>query len=73
MPARPSTRRELAWFKSTYSGANTTECVECAHAADGTLIRDSKWAGGPMVHVARGPWLVFIRSLTNGAPNSRTA
>ncbi|MEU3202125.1 MULTISPECIES: DUF397 domain-containing protein [unclassified Streptomyces] len=67
MSAHPPAPRELAWFKSSYSGANTTECVECAYAESGTLIRDSKRADGPMVHVTAGPWLTFIRSLGHGA------
>ncbi|MFI8090070.1 DUF397 domain-containing protein [Streptomyces sp. NPDC086080] len=58
---------EPKWFKSSYSGGNTTECIECAHTENGTQIRDSKRVNGPVVHVAAGPWLTFLRSLTHGA------
>ncbi|MFD5654660.1 DUF397 domain-containing protein [Streptomyces sp. NPDC127039] len=54
------------WFKSSYSGGNATECVECAHTDSGTLIRDSKRANSPVLHVATGSWVSFIRSLTHG-------
>ncbi|MFI1420131.1 DUF397 domain-containing protein [Streptomyces sp. NPDC020731] len=56
------------WFKSSYSGGSGTECVECAYTATGTLIRDSKRANGPVLHVATEPWLMFVRSVTHGAP-----
>lgn len=50
------------WFKSSYSGGNATECVECAHVPSGTLIRDSKLKDGPVIHLAPGPWRTFVRS-----------
>ncbi|MER6749706.1 DUF397 domain-containing protein [Streptomyces fungicidicus] len=58
---RPVTER--SWFKSSYSGGNATECVECAFAGSGTLIRDSKRVNGPVIRVAAGPWLTFVRAL----------
>ncbi|WP_078621415.1 DUF397 domain-containing protein [Streptomyces sp. NRRL WC-3626] len=61
-----ATLSQLTWFKSSYSGGSGTECVECAQAVDGALIRDSKRTDGPMVHVTAEPWHVFIRSLTRG-------
>ncbi|MGW0461155.1 DUF397 domain-containing protein [Streptomyces tendae] len=57
---------QRGWFKSSYSGGNTTECVECAFAESGTLIRDSKRANGPVVLVAAVSWVSFIRSLAHG-------
>ncbi|PWI05193.1 DUF397 domain-containing protein [Streptomyces sp. NWU339] len=54
---------EPDWFKSSYSGGSGTECVECACSVDGTLIRDSKRAEGPVVHVRAGAWSAFVRSL----------
>ncbi|MGJ3559789.1 DUF397 domain-containing protein [Streptomyces sp. INA 01156] len=56
------------WFKSSYSGGNATECVECACSVDGTLIRDSKRAEGPVVHVRAGAWSAFVRSLALDTP-----
>ncbi|MEV5004158.1 DUF397 domain-containing protein [Streptomyces sp. NPDC055692] len=53
---------ELDWFKSSYSGGSGTECVECAYADGGTLIRDSKREGA-IVEVGRDAWMTFIRRL----------
>ncbi|MFG2452094.1 DUF397 domain-containing protein [Streptomyces sp. NPDC048512] len=55
------------WFKSSYSGGSGTECVECAHTNEATLIRDSKASTGPLVAVHPPAWQAFIRSL----PESR--
>ncbi|MFF0585308.1 DUF397 domain-containing protein [Streptomyces sp. NPDC003781] len=66
MPDNHQEPVEPDWFKSSYSGGNTTECVECASAGSGTLIRDSKQADGPVVHVSTGSWISFIRSLAHG-------
>ncbi|MEF9904148.1 DUF397 domain-containing protein [Streptomyces sp. P9-A2] len=57
-----------AWFRSSYSNGAGGECVECAYSADGTLIRDSKRAEGPVVHVRAGAWSAFVRSLTRDVP-----
>ncbi|MFI8856873.1 DUF397 domain-containing protein [Streptomyces prasinus] len=52
-----------AWFRSSYSNGAGGECVECAYSADGTLIRDSKRAEGPVVRVRAGAWRAFVGSL----------
>ncbi|MFE0807725.1 DUF397 domain-containing protein [Streptomyces sp. NPDC058848] len=51
------------WFKSSYSGGNATECVECAYAPLRTLIRDSKCADGPVLSVDTESWRLFIDAL----------
>jgi hypothetical protein len=51
------------WFKSSYSGGSGTECVECAHVANGIAIRDSKDRGGPTLTVASGAWQVWLQHL----------
>ncbi|WP_079047691.1 DUF397 domain-containing protein [Streptomyces hirsutus] len=56
------------WFKSSYSGGNATECVECVCSADGALIRDSKRAEGPVVRVRAGAWSAFVGSLARNPP-----
>lgn len=56
----PST---LQWFKSSFSGGSGTECVECAHSGATTLVRDSKWAGGPVIAVQHQAWQFFVGSL----------
>ncbi|MFD5661955.1 DUF397 domain-containing protein [Streptomyces hirsutus] len=56
------------WFKSSYSGGNATECVECAYSAHYALIRDSKRAEGPVVRVRAGAWGAFVGSLSRNPP-----
>ncbi|MFJ7997314.1 DUF397 domain-containing protein [Streptomyces sp. NPDC096310] len=53
----------LEWFKSSYSGANTTECVEAAHLPDSTAIRDSKNVDGPRLVFPQGAWAGFVGAL----------
>ncbi|WP_306322319.1 MULTISPECIES: DUF397 domain-containing protein [unclassified Streptomyces] len=59
-PALPAARQ---WFKSSYSGANTTECVEACPVAEGIAIRDSKHATGPVIPFAPHPWAAFLHAL----------
>lgn len=54
---------DLRWFKSSYSGGNTTECVECAHIPNGALIRDSKVARGSVVSVGNEAWRCFVSAV----------
>ncbi|MFD5267672.1 DUF397 domain-containing protein [Streptomyces sp. NPDC058335] len=49
-----------AWFKSSYSGGNATECVETAFLPAGVLVRDSKSPGGPHVAVSTEAWRRFV-------------
>ncbi|AJE43074.1 DUF397 domain-containing protein [Streptomyces nodosus] len=51
----------LAWFKSSYSGAEGGECVEVATAAASVHIRDSKAITGPIVTVSRKAWTGFVQ------------
>ncbi|MCF2129997.1 DUF397 domain-containing protein [Streptomyces sp. STD 3.1] len=55
-----------AWFKSSYSGGNATECVECAYAPARTLIRDSKSPDGPVLSVGTVAWRHFIGAMYRG-------
>ncbi|MEV5675139.1 DUF397 domain-containing protein [Streptomyces sp. NPDC052179] len=59
VPAIPSDKT-LTWFKSSYSGGNTTECVEAAHLARGTAIRDSKYMDGPRLRFGSAAWQRFV-------------
>ncbi|MFF3709949.1 DUF397 domain-containing protein [Streptomyces phaeochromogenes] len=54
---------DTAWFKSPYSGANETECVECAYVGARLHVRDSKCVDGPVVTVRAHAWRAFIRAL----------
>jgi hypothetical protein len=56
----PSTHQ---WFKSSYSGGNGTECVECAHVEGATLIRESTRDEGTVLTVRSQAWRAFIRAL----------
>ncbi|MFG2181461.1 DUF397 domain-containing protein [Streptomyces abikoensis] len=57
-----------AWFKSSYSGAGHTECVEAAYAADGTAsVRDSKRTTGPVLGFSSAAWAGFVAAIRNGA------
>ncbi|MFD7708085.1 DUF397 domain-containing protein [Streptomyces sp. NPDC059786] len=51
---------DAAWFKSSYSGANETECVETAAVENGVLIRDSKRPKGPLLSFSATAWTAFV-------------
>ncbi|WP_371794871.1 DUF397 domain-containing protein [Streptomyces sp. NBC_01718] len=53
---------ELAWFKSSYSGAEGGDCVEVANAIGAVHIRDSKVAAGPVLTVSPHAWAGFVGS-----------
>ncbi|MPY52058.1 DUF397 domain-containing protein [Streptomyces acidicola] len=59
--AEPSTVASgLAWFKSSYSGAEGGQCVEVAADTAVVHVRDSKAAAGPVVTVSRAAWAGFV-------------
>ncbi|MFJ9018402.1 DUF397 domain-containing protein [Streptomyces sp. NPDC102259] len=60
MSAGPQPASEPVWFKSSYSGGNTTECVEAAFVPAGVLVRDSKTPHGPRVSVSADAWTRFM-------------
>lgn len=62
MPTNRQSPRDLAWFKSSYSGANATECVEAAFVPSGILLRDSKQPMAAPVWVSGGAWRAFATS-----------
>ncbi|MGW1712720.1 DUF397 domain-containing protein [Streptomyces sp. NPDC002156] len=64
----PRTNTEVAapaWFKSSYSGGNETECVEAALFADSTVIRDSKQPHEGRLLVDSTAWTDFVHALRN--------
>jgi hypothetical protein len=71
MSTGPQIAHEPRWFKSSYSGGNTTECVECSYVANGALIRDSKVSGGPIVPVGREAWQCFVRAMSSAPVDER--
>ncbi|MFD4760439.1 DUF397 domain-containing protein [Streptomyces sp. NPDC058439] len=54
---------ESAWFKSSYSGGNETECVETAFTAVGASVRDSKRPSEGQFRVRSAAWKDFISSV----------
>jgi hypothetical protein len=54
--------RELAWFKSSYSGAEGGDCVEVAPGAARVHVRDSKDVHGPVLTVTPQAWARFVRA-----------
>ncbi|MEU9958121.1 DUF397 domain-containing protein [Streptomyces sp. NPDC050982] len=52
----------LAWFKSSHSGGNTTECLEAAFVLAGVLIRDSKRPEHSHLTVSAKAWADFLAS-----------
>ncbi|WP_330247279.1 DUF397 domain-containing protein [Streptomyces sp. NBC_00562] len=52
--------QELAWFKSSYSGAEGGECLEVANATGAVHIRDSKISAGPVLTVSPHAWAGFV-------------
>ncbi len=53
-----------AWRRSTR--CDTGLCVEVAHIADATAIRDSKDADGPILTFTRAEWLAFVAGVRAG-------
>ncbi|MFD8897581.1 DUF397 domain-containing protein [Streptomyces ardesiacus] len=54
----------LKWRKSSYSGQNGGDCIECAVPAPQTevLVRDSKNAQGPCLGFTARAWTDFVRA-----------
>lgn len=52
-----------AWFKSSHSGASTTECVEAAIVPGCTAVRDSRRAGGPVLRFTPEAWQEFLAQI----------
>ncbi|MFJ5225749.1 DUF397 domain-containing protein [Streptomyces sp. NPDC088400] len=66
MVTAPQPTESLMWFKSSYSGGNTTECLEVARLENGTVIRDSKNPEGPRIFFRnKATWVRFIIALQN--------
>ncbi|MGX1475001.1 UNVERIFIED_CONTAM: hypothetical protein RKD50_003809 [Streptomyces canus] len=63
MSVRPQRASDPAWFKSSYSGGNATECVEAAIVPSGVLIRDSKRPTHQHLAVSAVSWAEFLASV----------
>ncbi|MBE8469518.1 DUF397 domain-containing protein [Streptomyces justiciae] len=60
MPVVSRPASEPAWFKSSYSGGNATECLEAAFIPSGVLVRDSKRPAEPHLTVSARAWADFL-------------
>jgi len=65
MSLGPQSIPESAWFKSSYSGGNTTECLEAAVTPSSVLVRDSKLVKSPVVVVRADAWRCLVNGLLN--------
>jgi hypothetical protein len=65
---------QLNWFKSSYSGQPSTDCVEAAILANQNVaVRDSKKPDGPRHTFRRGSWTDFIQALKQGGLQTPSA
>lgn len=53
----------FAWFKSSYSGGNATECLEASFTPSAVLIRDSKQPEHSHVVVQAKAWADFLTGM----------
>lgn len=60
-----SDRSGAVWFKSSRS-AQQDACVEVAHFAEETGVRDSKNRRGPALYFAAVEWAVFNNAVKAG-------
>ncbi|MFG2270671.1 DUF397 domain-containing protein [Streptomyces chartreusis] len=60
------TANRLAWYKSSYSGAEGGDCVEVADRSDAVHVRDSKDKAGPVLSFTPGRWADFIEFAAQG-------
>ncbi|MCX4504099.1 DUF397 domain-containing protein [Streptomyces anulatus] len=51
---------ELKWFKSSYSGENSGNCIEVATCPHTVHIRDSKDLTVPALAVSPTSWTSFV-------------
>ncbi|WP_455360580.1 DUF397 domain-containing protein [Streptomyces sp. SYSU K21746] len=66
MHAGSSAIAGAAWFKSSYSGAEHSECVETRFTPGVAAVRDSKRPGGPRLRFGEASWGGFVEALRDG-------
>lgn len=54
----------MKWIKSTK--CESSACVEVAFDHEGTLVRDSKNPGGPVLKFSGQEWQAFLRAAKAG-------
>ncbi|MER6122619.1 DUF397 domain-containing protein [Streptomyces sp. NPDC001795] len=55
------------WWKSSYSGGDTNNCLEVAVEGAHVLVRDSKRRAGPVLVFRRAAWCGLLAGLENPA------
>jgi len=56
-----------AWFTSSYTGGNNTQCVEVAFVPGWVGVRDTKQHGrGPILTFAHAEWAAFLADVHHG-------
>ncbi|MER6380701.1 DUF397 domain-containing protein [Streptomyces sp. NPDC001127] len=61
---------DFVWSKSSYSGANATECVETSLVPGSVLIRDSKRPGSLRLTVSASAWTWFVAGARSSSGNA---
>jgi hypothetical protein len=51
------------WRKSSYSGGNSSNCVECGTSAKGVLVRDTTNRDGCTLTVSASAWSKFTSAI----------
>ncbi|MFF8786817.1 DUF397 domain-containing protein [Streptomyces sp. NPDC015125] len=63
-----SLKEERKWHKSSYSGQNGGDCIECAIPSEAVvLVRDSKDARGPRLTFPAQEWSNFVNAAVEGS------
>jgi len=65
----PTARPRTTWRKSSYS-TSTGSCVEVAPAADGVVIRHSKYPAAGTITFPYHAWAAFVRDTSEDGPTS---
>lgn len=66
MSKAPISATDDRWFKSSYSGAGATECVETAFRPGGIAVRDSKDPERAVLAFSAGAWGAFVVAVRRG-------
>ena len=62
---------DLKWIKSSYSGAQSNNCVEIAALPSGDrVVRDSKNPNGAVLELTAGQWAELAKSLLRQEPGN---
>jgi hypothetical protein len=61
-----ATSKELRWFKSSYSGGSSSDCVEAAIPGASIYVRDSKAPDSGRLSFTAEAWTAFLADVTAG-------